>query len=122
MKLYLCQDGTYVGTQADAKLRGKHFEQIEVPTDKEGLLAYLNQFVNAVEDLRPDEPVKDVNEDIHPERAPSRPSYTAQSLDLDDQWESLPLARKLHFAALAVEDARALTPTVAVVDDEDPFA
>lgn len=40
MRLYITRDGSYAGTQADA---GKGFQQVEVPTDKAGLLAYLNE-------------------------------------------------------------------------------
>lgn len=39
MKLYLKADGEVVGTQAAA---GKGYTQIEVPTDKPRLIAYLN--------------------------------------------------------------------------------
>lgn len=117
MKLYLA-NGLYVGTQAEAKKLDRDFTQVEVPTDKEGLINYLNaNFAHAdvdFDEVYADKPVKDVNEDLHPERAPraAEPAYTAQTLDLDEQWESLPLARKLHFAALAVEDARTLVPKV----------
>lgn len=41
MKLYLAA-GQYVGTQADAKRLDKGYEAVEVPTDKEGLIAFLN--------------------------------------------------------------------------------
>lgn len=41
MKLYLA-NGQYVGTQAEARKIDKGFEQVEVPTDKEGLIDYLN--------------------------------------------------------------------------------
>lgn len=39
MKLYRKTDGTWAGTQAEA---GKGFEPVEVPTDKPGLIAWLN--------------------------------------------------------------------------------
>lgn len=42
MKLYLAA-GKYVGTQADARKLDKSFAQVDVPTDKEGLIAYLNE-------------------------------------------------------------------------------
>lgn len=41
MKLYLTQAGRWSGTQADARKDGS-FEQVEVPTDKPGLLDWLN--------------------------------------------------------------------------------
>lgn len=42
MKLYLTQAGRWAGTQAEARQDGS-FEQIEVPTDKPGLLDWLNE-------------------------------------------------------------------------------
>ena len=45
MRLYLTTAGRYVGTQADAKSKGKGWRPEEVPTDKLGLLAYLNAMV-----------------------------------------------------------------------------
>ena len=42
MRLYICADGSYVGTQAEAKAKGKGWMLEEVPTDKEGLIEYLN--------------------------------------------------------------------------------
>lgn len=42
MNLYLTADGRYVGTQAEAKKAGKGWTPETVPTDKEGLIEYLN--------------------------------------------------------------------------------
>ena len=42
MNLYITKDGQYAGTQKDA---GKGHTAIEVPTDKAGLIAYLNGLV-----------------------------------------------------------------------------
>lgn len=59
MKLYIV-NGTYLGTQAEAKAMKRELglgafvpemHQVEVPTDKEGLIAYLNK-VAAPEPLR----------------------------------------------------------------------
>lgn len=41
MKTYQLKDGTFVGTQAEIP-KGENFEVVEVPTDKPGLLAFLN--------------------------------------------------------------------------------
>ena len=43
MKLYTNNQGKWAGTQADAKQLGD-FEQVEVPTDKPTLLAFLNEY------------------------------------------------------------------------------
>jgi len=40
MKFYFTKDRRYVATQKDA---GKDYTQIEVPTDKDGLMSYLNE-------------------------------------------------------------------------------
>lgn len=42
MKLYKTPDGQFHGTQADARKVDRDFQQVEVPTDKAGLIAYLN--------------------------------------------------------------------------------
>lgn len=44
MKLYLCHGITFAGTQAEAKKLDKDFIPTEVPTDKESLISYLNNF------------------------------------------------------------------------------
>lgn len=46
MNLYICIDGSFAGTQADAKAKGKGWTAVEVPTDKAGLIAYLNGMVD----------------------------------------------------------------------------
>lgn len=43
MKLYLTAAGIYAGTQAEAKRDGKGWQLEEVPTDKYGLIDYLNK-------------------------------------------------------------------------------
>lgn len=42
MRLYQTPDGQIHGTQADARKASKKFERVDVPTDKDGLIAYLN--------------------------------------------------------------------------------
>jgi hypothetical protein len=70
MKLYRIAGGiNWYGTQVDAKAGarqlGRTFEQVEVPTDKEGLLNWLNS--NTVidghtEDARPSDDVDELRE------------------------------------------------------------
>jgi hypothetical protein len=46
VKFYLTPDGTYVGTQAECKAAGGDWRNpVEVPTDKDGLMVYLNELV-----------------------------------------------------------------------------
>lgn len=43
MRLYTNNQGSWVGTQADAKREfGKDWQEVDVPTDKSNLLAFLN--------------------------------------------------------------------------------
>lgn len=73
-------------------------------TDKPGLLAFLNK--NAVEpvEIWPREPEPDTS-DI-PIASPEW--FESASLTITDEaFDKFPLARQLHFAALAMENARA---------------
>lgn len=101
MKLYLTTAG-YVGTQAEAKRFDKDFEQVEVPTDKDGLIKYLNGLHNAVQDkhdqLVAASPPPGVFEALV--------NYSEQTVALDEAVANAPLAQRLTWAAIAIEDAR----------------
>lgn len=107
MRLYLSDDMTaaitWAGTQEEAnRLWGRgRWQVVEVPTDKPGLLNWLN--TNRVLDLR--YPVEPQPALATIPQAPA--SYAETSLALDEAWRDLPLPRQLHFAALAMESARA---------------
>jgi hypothetical protein len=67
MRLYTT-GSQWAGTQADAKKLGK-FVQVDVPTDKQGLLDWLNKMHwNDLEYMRP------VTEPVAPTRQPSEPA------------------------------------------------
>lgn len=113
MRLYTTAAGVYVGTQVEAKRDGKGWQAEIVPTDKTGLIDYLNKlkFGDCVDMIEPEQPplTEDEQETPHSFRQPMAqpaPGYTEHSVAIDDAWEGLPLARKLHFAALAMEEAR----------------
>ncbi len=102
MRLYRDAHGVIVGTQVEAKRMGKGWEQIDVPVDKPGLIYWLNNDhavevpANAERDAEFVERVATIH----------RPSYTEQSVSIDEEWDKLSLARQLHFAAVAMENAR----------------
>ena len=49
MRLYKNSNGVWAGTQADArKYCGKAYSTVDVPTDKSGLLGFLNSIRLAV--------------------------------------------------------------------------
>lgn len=63
MRLYASPDGRWTGTQADAKKLGKYAE-IDVPTDKPGLLAWLNSRAEKPSPTLPPPPVVAEPDDI----------------------------------------------------------
>lgn len=140
-------------TQADAKAVNRGFEQIDIPTDKAGLMAFVQELYAEIdlaserEFCSNDEaPVAVTLEDegvtviarfhtvaeaedflatsatIDPElleagrygidapeeiiNPPPSPSYLTQSINLDTQFDELPIARQLDLAARAMENAR----------------
>lgn len=100
MRLYRTPLGQWAGTQADARTfkatHGVDFALIEVPTDKAGLLAFLNKHeVGATK--RPAAPELDTS--------PTPPSQRPTPLT-EDAFEALPLPMQLHLATLALENAR----------------
>lgn len=99
MKLYI-HDGMYyrAGTQP------KGATKVDVPTDAAGLVDYLNAYGTGVSTRIAE--AKPVVTDVQtPVPAP---------LAMEDAFEALPLATKLHYASLALEEARmAIKPRTA---------
>jgi hypothetical protein len=110
---YVTQDDAKKG----AKALGLDWTPVEVPVKIRDLAEYLNDLVLTVEMNAP-RPLE--TPAPRPDPVPTL-NYTQQSLEIDDLWDTLPLARRLHFAALAVEDARTSVPALKVeaapVDD-----
>lgn len=99
MRLYETDEPRWYGTQADAKASGRPFVQREVPIDKPGLLAWLNN--NSVS---ADPVIADIRREPEPVYNPG-----AQiPVQPDDGFEQLPVAQQLHLACLALENARDL--------------
>lgn len=103
MKLYITAAGHYVGTQADAKAEGKGWRQVEVPTDKAGLLDYLNR--NWANNPADEAEIEDTTE-IVAEIANNTVSYAHQAVAFEDAFAKMSLSEKLHYGALAMEAAR----------------
>lgn len=136
MKLYTTPGGQWAGTEKDwiAKMKAEGLnpkaydgrKQVDVPTSKPELLEFLTfhnvNVINpgahpAVEAAGGDTPppasspaVPDLDalRALHnPEAAPAAPPAPATTVpDLDDLFEAAPLARQLHLASLACENAR----------------
>lgn len=95
MKLYMAA-GQYVGTQADARKLDKGFSEVEVPTDKPGLMAFLNAMVL---------PAGDEFETVV-ERHDPPIGYAEQSVGGDEWFESIAVEHQLTLTQLALENAR----------------
>lgn len=105
MKLYIA-DGTYCGTQAEAKAISKQFEAVDVPVDKAGLIAYLNNAALAVA-------AETVADTVVALNTPSNiaEAFTAQTpFDLDTAFERAPLRQRLRLAVTAIDAAEAAIP------------
>lgn len=98
----------------------KAASKVEIPTDAAGLCAWLNarRVPICLALVKPELSAEQAYgfDPTQPEPGPAPepdkpaiplPSFAHQSVAIDDAWAALPLARKLHFAALAMEDARA---------------
>lgn len=94
--IFYLANNQLAGTQAEAKALDKNFEQVDVPTDKPGLMAYINELMGREHPQQVEEFVPS------PPPAPVIP----KSIQFEDQWDDFPLALKLHYAASAMEDAR----------------
>jgi hypothetical protein len=93
----------------------KRAERVDIPTDTQGLCIFLNDRQTPLEppklevasDLTPEAQERLFRSPGHIVRSPAAPSYAAQSVQLDDDFDRLPLARQLDLAARAMENARA---------------
>lgn len=122
MKLYITAAGVYAGTQAEAKKDGKGWTLEEVPTDKQGLIDYLNSFKFDHADPVPTretdgyELTDTESEAFAPPSTAHVPAGdvrqlntgvpTSPSIQLDDDFDKLPVCRQLDLAARAMENAR----------------
>lgn len=99
MKLYRLADGTYVGTQAEAKASEQEWEIEEFPTDKPSLIERLNELLPRIPDTDNHQPV--VSEDKCPRcrLTPKAAEKLALGMEIDAigdrimQLERWPLAR-----------------------------
>lgn len=116
MKYYLCRaEGRIVleTTQAQAKELDASFKPLEIPTDKDGLKKFaevlLNRNPSAVDAVTASEVAPQVQESPKQEAEPAQPKpapYAEVSIKIEEAFENLPLAQQLHFAAIAMENAR----------------
>ena len=104
--------GLLVGTQADAKAIDRAFVQVDVPTDKAGLMSYINDLLSQIAAASNEPPAnaeaapQTVTASPAPPITRVEPNYTERSIKIDEMFEELPLGKQLHLACLALENAR----------------
>lgn len=104
------------GTQADARAVNKQFEQIDIPTDKAGIMAYVQELFSQVDGVpHPLVQMVQLDEELglyddekvgEPEPAPTPTPAPRNADEIEDLWPNLPLAFRFHLCSLTMEDAR----------------
>lgn len=107
MRLYVSTDGVWTGTQADAKAHAKdtglRWTEVEVPTDKAGLMGFLNDHsVGRIEAVKqPPAPVVDVIPVEKPAQVMVKsPPPVVSRLDIEEAILQQPLHVSLQLAEL----------------------
>jgi len=117
MKLYLAS-GTYYEKQIHEKGRDSAFCTIEFPfsaTPKSEFVNWLNKQGHQDQGEPSEELPVDLYIRKNAERLASQPpkgpsNKAAQTVAFEDGFQDMPLATKLHYAALALEEARERLP------------
>ena len=104
MLFYLCNGSTLCGTQADARALDKDFVQLEVPVDKAGLMAFVNELYAREAPAPTTEIIVPV-----PHLPPPVP-YSIKTSEIDKVFQNLPIGHQLTLASLALEKARDVLP------------
>lgn len=110
MKLYRTEEGKFYGRRADA---GKDAVIVEVPTDANGLATFLTAYRSAIyRECDRADMAGDQFETVVERQDPQTPGpiIRNEAPDIHELWAGLPISTQLHFAALAVEEARDLLP------------
>lgn len=97
------------GTQAEAKVIDKDFTQIDLPTDKAGLMATYQEALDTIHSMttKASEPdTSDIPEASEEFFKRAKLSYAHQQVAFEDEFARMSLTKQLHFAALAMENAR----------------
>jgi hypothetical protein len=90
-------------------------EEIDIPTDKEGLRITIQDFFNHVHALEQQaltapSSAPAVSTPAVPTKEPVKPGYAEWTVKIDDEFDNLPLGHKLHLACMALEEARKVLP------------
>lgn len=115
MKFYLCMtpEGRkrLVTRQDEAKKLDKEAKPIDIPVDQAGLKAAFEELFDQITDLEKGESLSSGEAEVLDSRPGASPppageSYSEKSNRFEDEFDAMPLAQQLHFAAKAMENAR----------------
>lgn len=103
------------GTQADAGKINKHFEQLDIPVDKAGLMMFVQDLFTQIDLLAQlDEPASsmllgciDIYEPT-PTPAPMTKIDLLTRQQIEERWTEFPLAWRLDMHHVDLEEARQL--------------
>lgn len=106
-----------VATQAEAKATGLPWDQIDIPTDKPGLMAYLNRLMLPLSIEHPALPENLEGEpslnggqaliaEPHCPFIPETVNYADFTTKIDEVFLNLPVDHQLMLAGYAIENAR----------------
>ena len=109
MRLYASPDGVWTGTQADAKAHAKQtnttWKEVEVPTDKAGLLYFLND--HRVGSLAPDVSSAEILPEKIVEPVEQKPlPWAIRTLPLEEAIWDLPLDEAVKLGIVLMERIR----------------
>ena len=109
MKFYwIPGEHRFVSTQPEAKASGLPWERVEISTAHDDLRNMLNELHAkiAAGGVVPVEGSADAKHAPAPLPKAVAPTYAAQSMTFQEGFETMPLPLKLHYASLALEEAR----------------
>jgi hypothetical protein len=101
MKAYETAEGQLVRTQAEA---GKGFATVVIPDRQQDLIDFINRRVSERAEVTERLPAPPIAAPAPTLAEPE--SYVSKSVRFDEEFSAMPLAQQLHFAAMAMENAR----------------
>lgn len=113
MKFYFCNKKQLVGTQAEAKKLDPDYTETEVPTDKQGLMDYINDLLALIPRNDQGDPIVLVEGDNLPAASdPNTPSEAAEAWfekaevvqPASSEWKRCPKCGRTQKAAQLIAD------------------
>lgn len=111
MNTYQLADKTYVGTQAEAKASDQTFQAVDIPTDKKGLIDFINELQIREESSPPEGDVEPLRPQLTPEEESLidfRQQIVEGRVDVDEWMLNAPLDTCWRLMGLITDRTREL--------------